>query len=341
MSNFTVKIFQQRGNAYQIGFNLGQQLAGTHIPQMFKNITRSEIDMANMKATYQALAPHLLSELEGLGDGLNISWKKAAALFGGYDFPRPPALGCSAMLTDDYYVRNYDFSPELYDGYFSLIQPNEAFASAGYNLQAIGRHEGVNQHGLVAGLHFVSNNGYTTGISAWTAIRMLLDTCATASDAIDLLKEIPHAACYNFSIGDKYGNAVVVEATPENIDIQRAPSILSCTNHFQNNLLQHRNKPDINHSVNRHTYIQSMEEKHLMQEEAFDHFRDKTSPLFYTDYDDLFGTLHTFSYGYKNARILTSIAQSDKVLDIHFDDWVAGNNLPEKRLRGTIKQTPL
>ncbi|HLS09093.1 C45 family peptidase [Lentibacillus sp.] len=333
MSDFTVNIFQQRGSSYQNGLRLGRELNGTRIPQTFEMITRPEIDTDNLKAIYRSFAPHLLDELEGLADGMEIPWSRAAALFSGYDVPRPIALGCSAMLTDAYYVRNYDFSPELYDSYFSLIQPAKAFATAGYNLQALGRHEGVNQHGLVAGLHFVSNNGYTTGISAWTAIRMILDTCATVSEAINMLKEIPHAACYNFSMGEEGGNAVVVEASPDNVEVRHAPTFLTCTNHFQDNSLQHKNRPDFIHSVDRHTYIQTIGEKKLIQEESFDHFRDKTSPLFYMDYDDL-----TFSYGYVDARILTAIAQSDQVLDIEFDDWVAGKDISEQQLRGTIEQ---
>src|SRR5699024_11246032 len=84
------------------------------------------------------------------------SHRKAAALFSGYDMPKAEALGCSAMMTKKYYVRNYDFSPDLYDGLFSLIQPDTSFATAGYNLQILGRHDGVNQEGLVAGLHFRS-----------------------------------------------------------------------------------------------------------------------------------------------------------------------------------------
>ncbi|QKY70728.1 C45 family peptidase [Lentibacillus sp. CBA3610] len=338
MSDFTVNIFQYRGSSYQIGLNLGRKLIGTRIPQMFENITCPVIDVDNMKAIYRSFAPHLLDELEGLADGLKIPWVKAAALFSGYNLPKVGALGCSAMLTDTYYVRNYDFSPDLYDGYFSLVQPEEAFASAGYNLQVLGRHDGVNQHGLVAGLHFVSNHGYTTGISAWTAVRMVLDTCSTVPEAIDMLKAIPHAACYNFSIGDQGGSAVI-EASPDDVVIRRDQSFLTCVNHFQNESLQNKNGPDFTHSVDRHTYLQTMDGKKLPQEEAFDHFRSNASPLFYTDYDDLFGTLHTFSYGYEDSRILTAIAQSDQVLDIDFDKWVAGKNMRVYNLHGKIGQT--
>lgn len=339
MSDFNVTIFQYRGNSYQTGVKLGQQVRGTRIPRLFETITRPAIDTDNMKAIYQSFAPHLLEELEGLTDGLNIPWDKAAALFGGYDVPRPAALGCSAMLTDSYYVRNYDFSPDLYDGYFSLLQPEEALASAGYNLQVLGRHDGVNQHGLVAGLHFVSNNGYTTGLSAWTAIRMVLDTCATVSEAIDILREIPHAACYNFSVGDKDGHAAVVEASPDKVEVRRAPTLLTCTNHFQEESLQYQNRPDLTNSVDRHIYIQSMGEKKLTQRQAFDHFHDKASPLFYTDYEEMFGTLHTFSYSYEDARLLTAIAGSDQVLDINFDEWVSGKNIAKNKMQGIIAQS--
>src|SRR5699024_10515564 len=127
MSDFTVNIFQQRGSSYQNGLRLGREVNGTRIPQTFEMITRPEIDTDNLKAIYRSFAPHLLDELEGLADGMEIPWSRAAALFSGYDVPRPIALGCSAMLTDAYYVRNYDFSPELYDSYFSLIQPAKAF----------------------------------------------------------------------------------------------------------------------------------------------------------------------------------------------------------------------
>src|SRR5699024_10392560 len=148
-----------------------------------------------MKAIYSTFAPHLLEEIDGLAEGLGISHRKAAALFSGYDMPKTEALGCSVIMTEDYYVRNYDFSPDFYDGIFSMVQPGKTFATAGYNLQILGRHEGVNQKELVVGLHFVSNHGYKKGVSAWTAVRMVLDRCSTTSEAVNLLKEIPHAAC--------------------------------------------------------------------------------------------------------------------------------------------------
>ncbi|MFD3448933.1 C45 family autoproteolytic acyltransferase/hydrolase [Microbacteriaceae bacterium 4G12] len=128
---------------------------------------------------------------------------------------------------------------------FSLLQPENTFASAGYNLQVIGQHDGVNSQGLVLGLHFVSNNDYTKGLSAWTSIRMILDTCSILEDAIHMLQEIPHSPCYNFSIGDGRGNIAVVEASPEKVMARRGESLLSCVNHFQIKDLETKNRTSI------------------------------------------------------------------------------------------------
>lgn len=165
MSEFSVDIIQIRDNSFNIGLKYGKRLKNDTLLNVFDSITRADIDYMNLKSIFSELAPHLLDEIEGLASGLEINSKKSAALFSGYDVPKTEAMGCSAFITKDYYVRNYDFSPALYDGMFSLIQSNEAFATAGYNLQVLGRHDGINQRGLVAGLHFVSNNDYSKGMS--------------------------------------------------------------------------------------------------------------------------------------------------------------------------------
>ncbi|HWI49600.1 MAG TPA: C45 family peptidase, partial [Rummeliibacillus sp.] len=269
-------------------------------------------------------------------EGLGISLNKAAALFSGYDVPKTEAMGCSAVITKDYYARNYDFGPALYDGCFSLVQPNHIFASAGYNLQAIGRHDGVNEKGLVIGLHFVSNQDYSVGLSPWTSIRMILDTCATTVDAIQMLKEIPHSACYNFSIGDRNGDLAVVEATPSKVVIRRDPDLLSCVNHFQEKDLEQKNRAVIDNSLKRNNFLQSFRDSYLTQSEMFNNFANSESPLFFTNYDDLFGTLHTFSYSFKDSRIITSIARGNEILDFDFKEWVKGYDLKESILNGII-----
>ncbi|WP_417899646.1 C45 family peptidase [Bacillus haimaensis] len=330
-------VLQQRGTSFNIGVSLGKVLKHLPILKAMETVTKQEIDMEKMKSLYKTYAPHLLEELRGLSEGLELPFNKCAALFSGYDMPKVAAMGCSTLITKDFYVRNYDFSPVLYDGFFSLLQPENAYATAGYNLQAIGRHDGVNEHGLVAGLHFVSNDEYTEGLSAWTSIRMLLDTCQTVEDAIRLLEEIPHSASYNFSLGDEKGNMAVVEASPEKVRVRRDEVLLTCVNHFQMEELQEKNRAFIENSINRNRYMQGLKSGEFNHKEMFQNFSDKHSPIFFTDYENLFGTLHTFSYSFVDSRILTTIAQSNQVIEKDFKDWVGGNNLKETEMIGLIE----
>ncbi|OCA88419.1 peptidase C45 [Bacillus sp. FJAT-27225] len=337
MSTFSVSVIQLRDSSFDIGLKMGKYIKNKPILKTLELITKSEIDYKNMKAIFSYFAPHLLDELDGLSQGLEISLSRAASLFSGYDMPKTEAMGCSALITKDYYVRNYDFSPVLYDGVFSLVQPETAFASAGYNLQILGRHDGVNQEGIVVGLHFVSNNGYTKGISPWTAIRMVLDKCSSIDDAIYMLKEIPHSACYNFSLGDKEGNIAEVEATPEKVIVRYGQSFMTCVNHFQDDLLKHKNRISIEGSIQRNHYLLGLKDKNYTHRQMFEEFKSIKSPVFFTDYRNLFGTLHTFSYSHKDSRILTTIAKSDQVLDINFQDWVDGEEINDQVLDGVIE----
>ena len=339
MANLNVDVLQIRDTSFNIGFRMGKLIQNKPILWTLESITKPEIDYQNMKSIYSTFAPHLLEEIEGLSQSLEISSDKAAALFSGYDVPKTEAMGCSTIITKDYYVRNYDFSPALYDGVFSLVQPDKAFASAGYNLQIVGRHDGVNQEGLVAGLHFVSNNDYTKGVSPWTSIRMVLDSCSTTDDAINMLKEIPHSACYNFSFGDKKGNIAEVEASPGKVFVRRGQASITCVNHFQSDMLKDKNRSSIDGSVQRNNFLLDFISQNLTHREMFDSFREINSPVFFTDYDDLFGTLHTFSYAYQDSRILTAIARSNQVLDINFQDWVNGENVNEHILQGIIEES--
>lgn len=338
MSNFDVRIFQIRGSSFQIGLKTGEKLRNTSILKIFESITKQEIDLHNMKSIYSAYAPHLLEELEGLAQGLEIPPNRAATLFSGYDVPKTEAMGCSALLTNEYYVRNYDFSPALYDGIFSLVQADQAFAAAGYNLQILGRHDGVNEKGLVAGLHFVSHDGYVKGVSPWASIRMVLDGCSCVDEAVAMLKEIPHSASYNFSLGDRKGNMAEVEASSEKVIVRYGESTLACVNHFQDEQLTSKNRDSIEGSIQRNKHLLGLMDKRLSHHGMFHHFKSVESPIFFTDYENLFGTLHTFSYSYQHSRILTTIARSSQVLDINFREWVNGEDICEGSLSGFIQE---
>jgi predicted choloylglycine hydrolase len=337
MSDFIVDILQHRGTPYQNGLRLGQFMKDKPIIQSFKMMTKTEIDCTNMKSIYHQFAPHLIEELQGVAEGVEIPYARACAMFSGYDVPRAPAMGCTAVSIDDFYVRNYDFTPEIYDGVFTLNQSKSSLATAGYNLQLIGRHDGVNEHGLVGGLHFVSQEGYQEGVSAWLSLRMLLDSCSSVDEAISMLKELPHAACYNFSLADADGNKVVVEASPNVVKVREERDFIACVNHFQVMEMLQYNRENIEGSMKRDKFLEGYNTKLHGQEEWFNLFKEKNSPLFFQEYNNMFGTLHTFSYSFLDSRILTTIAQSGTEIDFSFHDWVKGKNIAQHRMIGKIE----
>lgn len=333
MSEYNVKILQLRGEAYNNGVSLGERLRA--LQQRFEAVARPEINIDEMKSIYTAFAPHLLEEMYGAAEGMGCEAGKAFALLSGYDVPSIPAMGCSALMTDRYYVRNYDFTPDMYDGLFTLNETGDAYATAGYNLQGIGRHDGVNEHGLVAGLHFVSFDGYRKGLSPWVSVRFILEMCSTVDEASHMLKEIPHAACYNFSLGDALGNMAVVEASPSGVAVRMGESALGCVNHFE--AQKDKNRQSIDHSLRRSRYIQSLSAGDLSHRQAFEMFKDVQSPLFFTDYDQWFGTLHTFSYNYEDSTIMTALAYGH-TLQFSFREWIDGSDLSETLLSGRIER---
>ncbi len=339
MTTLKAYIWQLRKNSYDIGKFYGNFL--TKHPDLlarYRQATKKEIDWRNMEAIYSELAPHLLEELQGLAEKLEISYRTAAACFSGYDVPMTKAMGCTTYIDNGVYTRNYDFSPLLYDGIFSMIQTNSNLASAGYNLQLLGRHDGVNEKGLVIGFHFVSNEGYRKGVSPWLSCRIVLDTCSTVEEAVCLLKIIPHAACYNFSIGDEKGNMAAVETSPEKVEVVLGEGALACTNHFKHKEMILKNRSNIAGSLQRQTYLERLKGKCWDQTEIFEHFSEESSPLFFTDYKDYFGTIHTFSYSFEQAIIKTALAKSTQTLEVDFKKWVQGTNINESLLTGEITE---
>ncbi|KAB7663646.1 C45 family autoproteolytic acyltransferase/hydolase [Bacillus sp. B1-b2] len=338
MNTFKVDVLQVRKNPYELGYLLGKKFYKTKILKQLEFITKKEINLVEMKALYRTFSPHLLDELEGIAEGLQYSFCKTAALISGYDVPKLPAMGCTTYCTKNYYVRNYDFGPDLYDGVFTLYQNEQrnSYALAGYNLQLIGRHDGVNEKGLVAGFHFVNNEDYQVGISPWVIVRMILDTCSSVEEAILLLREIPHAACYNYSIADKLGNIAAIEATPNKMVVRYEEDYLSCVNHFQASELKEKNRSIIDGSIKREQYLSSFKNKEHLHEDMHALFKDMNSPVFFTDYDQLFGTLHTFSYSFTKDHILTTVAKGKKDLSFYFKDWLNGQNLEDTSIIGDI-----
>ncbi|MBP3041682.1 hypothetical protein J9303_19770 [Bacillaceae bacterium Marseille-Q3522] len=127
-----------------------------------------------------------------------------------------------------------------------------------------------------------------------------------------------------------------IEASPVKVIVRKGQQMISCVNHFQTAEMEKKNRKYIDESFKRDNYLRKINRNQLNQADIFHLFIDEKSPLFLTDYKNLFGMMHTFSYSSDRTRILTSVARSNQILDISFDNWVKGENIKEKELTGFL-----
>lgn len=123
-------------------------------------------------------------------------------------------------------------------------------------------------------------------------------------EAIALLKELPHAASYNYSLIDRNEDFAIFEASPYETNIYRERESLSCVNMFQTSKMETYNRKNVDSSLDRLEALSQSSKsiKHVSHVHKW--FSDQTSPVFYTDYKHFFGTLHTVSYVPKASKII-------------------------------------
>jgi len=339
---FHVSVVQCRGTPYEVGRAQARLFATTSKGRAFLRSKTTRFpwwfNIQTEQRMFAKFAPVLWEELVGLADELGITMERAALRFGN-DGMRPPIGACSAAMTADVYGRNYDYRPRYYGAQFTLLQAGGSYASIGSTHQLTGRLDGMNEHGLMIGLHQVKKNPRVSGLSADLIVRMILDQCSTTAEAVARLRQLPHAMQYNYSLLDANGVASVVEAGPGAI-AARAGAWLACTNHFQSPLLRPLNRHAA-HSQQRLPPLEAWASGGLSAERMFTALNQSTSPAFFHGYLRGAGTLHTIVGEPAKRRLLIGIggdaaALEEDMLDVSFDRWVAGEDLPISHLQGRL-----
>lgn len=302
-----LEVIKLEGSPYEIGYQQGRKLREKPVSTLTSAVAGNEIE-----AWCAQIDPILLEELTGLADGLGMDIPAVLTAYSGYGAAMP-AMGCTAHAHKNVYARNYDFSPDMYDARFVFVKPNQGYASMGFSQHVVGRLDGMNEAGLVAGLHFVNTGSNIHGFMATTIIRMLLNQCGTIAEAMELLHHVPHRHCYNYSLLDYQGNMVIVEATPDNVVVRDCPELLTCTNHFETEHLKRFNRDGmVEHGRKRGAFIWSQSSNNLSPMAAYDMFHSQASPLFFTDYKGFFGTLHTVVYVPSEGKAITGLCGQDQ-----------------------------
>jgi predicted choloylglycine hydrolase len=294
--------------------------------------------MRNEERAFARFSPALWAEIGGLADGLGVSMERAVFRFANNGL-RVPTGGCSAAIHAGAYGRNYDYQPRHYGARLAFVQPDGSFASFGASEMLTGRLDGMNERGLIVGLHRVRTSPRLPGFSCVVIVRMVLDQCASTAEAVALLRRLPHAMAYNYSLLDATGGAAVVEAVPGSVAV-RTGDWLACTNHFQSPLLRPLNRRPA-HSQARLPPLEAWAARRTGAEELFTALNRSTSPAFHHGYLRGAGTLHTIVGEPAKRRLLIGIggdaaALDEDMLDIDLAEWAAGKDLPVTSLAGQL-----
>ncbi|MFJ7698817.1 C45 family autoproteolytic acyltransferase/hydolase [Lysinibacillus fusiformis] len=336
MEELIVSVVELKGSYASLGLKQSEEIKSSRLFEQLDLLQTLSTNSNSAKAQeiLKTVSPGILEELKGIANGLEMELDLIVKFYSGYDVSFPP-MGCTTFVNDDYYVRNYDFSPELYDARLVFCNPTDGYASVGFSHSVIGRLDGMNERGLVVGLHFVNNHDNEEGFIATTIVRMLLDQCGCIKEAVDLISNIPHGYCYNYSITDPSGVGVVVEASPQK-QVIRFGNSLACTNHFESETLQEKNRREIQGSLKRNEYVRSLIKKKLSPISLYTNFNDGNSPLFFKYYKEYFGTLHTVVYSPKDLFLTIGVGENCEPIMISFKDYLNGTFTLPSVIKGKI-----
>jgi predicted choloylglycine hydrolase len=331
-----VDVLQCRGSSYDIGKQMAEGYLKTTRGRTFhrrKGYPPFGFMMKDAQAALCTYAPNIWEELHGLADGLGIPLERAVAQYSNVRLPFPKR-GCSSVMTEALYGRNYDYSPRRYDPTLVAIQPKGVHASLAFADRFTGRVDGMNEHGLCAGLHFVNYRPVRPGLVCILIVRMVLDQCATTREAIGLLTRIPHGQPFNYSILDAGGAAAVVEASPLATSVRDGRQ-LACTNHFQIPRLGRYNRRNPG-SHRRLLPLETWSRARLPPEQLFVALNHAGSPVFDHAYRSGSGTLHTFVCEPVKRTMLVGVGGDASPRSIHFWDWTRGASLGLYQLEGQL-----
>lgn len=335
MRHIHSEIIEFRGSHYEYGVMQGNMLKesiilGNRRSQWKRKRPRFTIDPAEAKAAFTAYAPGLWEELKGLEDSLGLPMEEVLRDFGGYRIDAPPS-GCSIVSGDDFLVRNYDFHPQTYEGRFCLFQPETGNAIVGPSQRILGRMDGMNEHGLAMGYNFMHRKNPGDGFVCYMIGRIILESCATIEEAVDLVKDIPHRGSFSYVVTDKSGVTKVMEATPRKVVVREASA---CTNHFE--IQQHENRNYLKDSHERLAVIEQNASDAAEAYRAYRLFNDTGRGLFSDLYKSWAGTIHTSVYLPHEEEVWFALGGDRDPVVFNFGEWLGGKPVTAKRIEGTI-----
>lgn len=186
-------------------------------------------------------------------------------------------------------VRNYDLAPEWNEG---LLLRSEWTGQPVMGMVEFlwGLSDGVNAGGLAAAVAYGGRGTVGRGFGVTTIMRYILETCATVSEAVAVLRRVPSHMAYNIVLADRRGDSATVELAPGGGARMLRPAI--ATNHQHGAVAA--DNPAFTRTVERRTRLERLLGAGVPLRALADAFLE--APLFQRNYDAGFGTLFTAVY---------------------------------------------
>lgn len=249
-------------------------------PTYFESVQALRQYMHEFLPTYEAMV-----EAAGGGD-------HAARFLAQY---KPPPLfrGCSQAVyikDEPVIVRNYDYSPFIYDGLLMKTHFDQRAVIAMTDCMS-GVLDGMNEDGLAISMSFGGREEFGDGFGITLLIRYLLEYATNVKEAVELGRNIPVHGAYNLTLVDAGANHATMEIAAE--QTTRVTNAAVATNHQQpGNWPLYEEKV---RSQQRYQFLEKIVAKHHDSVESFT-ARFLQPPLYSTQFARGFGTLYTSAY---------------------------------------------
>jgi len=247
---------RMKGTHYEAGLKWGRMVLDygkkiDHCPTF--DLTDERFEFAERcLQEYRKHFPEVLDEIQGIAEGNQVPVETLQTiLLSMYCFEFVNRCTCFAFSTENEIIfgRNSDFLVSLEKMYMNCIyRLKDSHAFNGNTTAYVEMEDGVNEHGLAAGLTFVYPKLRKPGLNAGMLVRYLLEKCKSTMEAIEELQRLPIASAQTITLADTDGNIAVVECNPEHVVVikpKQGENFVATANNFNSAEMQTYRNPGI------------------------------------------------------------------------------------------------
>ncbi len=255
-------------------------------------------------------------------------WEELVELVGGGDlearflsFYCPPRYlsGCSQAIwpgDEPLLVRNYDYSPAAFDAVI-FKSGWQGRGVIGLTDGLFGLVDGMNDAGLAVSLTFGGRQEVGEGFGVPLILRYILQTCATVSEAVAVLRRVPCHMSYNVTVLDARRRYRTAYLAPDRKPVITHAAV--ATNHQER--VEWSSHARFTATVERERFLLQRLTLHPETPERFI-AAFLRPPLYSTAFSAGFGTLYTAAYRPRLGRL--DMRWPDHVWRMSFSDFTPG-----------------